>query len=268
MNDKVAIVTGASSGLGAVLAEELAKSGINLVLFARREGPLNETAERCRELGVRVATVVGDVTEVEDCKRMVQAAVSEFGRVDYLMANAGISMWARFEDIEDMAVFRKLMDTNYLGVVHCVHAALPELKKTRGMIVAISSIQGKIGVPLHTGYVASKHAVLGFFEALRMELDGSGVDILSVLPHWLRGTNLRQSAFGKDGETLGASSRKHSKESITLEDCSKAILKAMKKRKRELVIPWKLRALPWLNLINPKIVAWLVKGKVKDQDSH
>ncbi len=266
LQGKVAIVTGASSGLGAVLAQELAKAGVHLALFARREEKLVVTAEHCRSLGVRVITVVGDVTVVDDCKRLVSETVSEFGRVDYLMANAGISMWARFEEIEDVSVFGKLMETNYLGVVNGVHAALPELKKTGGMIVAISSIQGKIGVPLHTGYVASKHAVLGFFEALRMELDGSGVDILTVLPHWLRGTDLRQSAFGKDGEALGASSRKHSKESITLEDCSVAILKAMKKRKRELVIPWKLRALPWLNLINPKIVAWLVKGKVNDQD--
>lgn len=266
LKNKVAIVTGASSGLGAVLAEELARSGAYLALFARREEKLVETAERCRALGARVITVVGDVTEVDDYKRLVAEVVAEFGQVDYLMANAGISMWARFEDIEDMTVFRKLMETNYLGVVNGVHAVLPELKKTGGMIVAVSSIQGKIGVPLHTGYVASKHAVLGFFEALRMELDGSGVDILTVLPHWLRGTDLRQSALGKDGGTLGASSRKHSKESITLEDCSVAILKAMEKRKRELVIPWKLRALPWLNLLNPKIVAWLVKGKVTEQD--
>jgi len=266
LKDKVAIVTGASSGLGVVLAQELAKAGVNLALFARREDKLVATAEQCRSLGVRVITVVGDVTVVDDCKRLVAETVSAFGRVDYLMANAGLSMWARFEDVEDVSVFGKLMETNYLGVVNGVHAVLPELKKTGGMIVAISSIQGKIGVPLHTGYVASKHAVLGFFEALRMELDGSGVDILTVLPHWLRGTDLRQNAFGKDGAALGASSRKHSKESISLEDCSVAILKAMKKRKRELVIPWKLRALPWLNLINPKIVAWLVKGKVKDQD--
>ena len=132
------------------------------------------------------------------------------------------------------------------------------------MVVAIASVQGKIGVPLHTGYVASKHAVLGFLETLRMEVDD--VHILTVLPHWLRGTDLRQSAFGKDGETLGESSRPHNKESISLEDCSVAILKAMQKRKRELVIPWKLRALPWLQLINPKIVEWLVKGKVEAQN--
>ena len=134
------------------------------------------------------------------------------------------------------------------------------------MVVAISSIQGKIGVPLHTAYVASKHAVQGFFEALRPELSGSGVHVLTVLPHWLRGTNLRKYALGKDGEALGASKREHSKESISLEDCSKAILKAMQKRKRELVIPSKLKLLPWLHLISPALVESIVRGEVDRQD--
>ena len=133
------------------------------------------------------------------------------------------------------------------------------------MIVAISSIQGKIGAPLHTGYVASKHAVQGFFEALRMEL-GDSVDVLTVLPHWLRGTNLRKSAFGKDGSALGGSERKHSKESVTLEACSQAVIEAMRKRKRELIIPSKLKLLPWLQLIHPKIVEYFVGGAVKEQD--
>ncbi|MDP6039040.1 MAG: SDR family oxidoreductase [Candidatus Latescibacteria bacterium] len=264
--DKVAIITGASSGLGAVLAVALAKEGVHLSLFARREEKLSETAEHCRGLGVRVITVTGDVTFVEDCKRLIETTMAEFGRLDFLIANAGISMWARFDEVEDVGIFHKLMETNYLGVVHCVHSALEPLKQSQGLVVAIASVQGKIGVPLHTGYVASKHAVLGFLKALRMEV--ADVHVLTVLPHWLRGTDLRQSAFGKDGETLGESSRRHNKESISLEDCSQAILKAMQKRKSELVIPWKLRILPWLQLINPKIVEWLVKGKVKEQNNN
>ena len=264
--DKVVIITGASSGLGAALAVELASAGAHLTLFARREEKLREVAQRCRSLSARVLTVAGDVVRADDCRHLVDAAVAEFGGLDYLIANAGISMWARFEDVSDLGVFRQLMETNYLGVVHCVHPALPHLKARGGMVVSIASIQGKIGVPLHTGYVASKHAVLGFFEALRMELDGSGVDVLTVLPHWLRGTDLRENAFGKDGAALGASRRQHNKESISLENCSRAILKAMRKRRRELVIPWKLRALPWLQLIHPKLVAYLVKGKVNAQE--
>ena len=92
------------------------------------------------------------------------------------------------------------------------------------------------------------------------------MNVLTVLPHWLRGTNLRKSAFGKDGSSMGASEKEHSKESISLEECCQAILKAIEKRKRELVIPSKLKVLPWLNLINPKIVAFFVKGAMEQQD--
>ena len=195
---KTAIISGASSGLGASLALAFAEAGANLALFALDGEGLTETADACRERGGRVLTATGDVGRPEDCQRVVERTVCQYAAVDYLIACAGISMWARFEEIEDISIFRRLMDTNYLGVVHCVYYALPHLKKSRGMVVAISSIQGKIGVPLHTGYVASKHAVQGFFESLRGELRESGVDVLTVLPGWLRGTNLRRAALGKD----------------------------------------------------------------------
>ena len=168
-----------------------------------------------------------------------------------------------FDEVEDLGMFRKLMETNYLGLVYCVHAALPHLKVSKGMIVGIASVQGKFGVPLHTGYGASKHAVLGFLNALRLEVEE--VHVLTVLPHWLEGTNLRQHAFGKDGEALGDSSQRHNKESISLTYCCMAILKAMRKQKRELVLPRHHRALPYLQLIHPKIVEWLVKRKMRDQ---
>ena len=263
--NKVALITGASSGLGAALALALAKRGVHLVLFARRKAMLDEMAAQCRSCGVRAVAVVGDVTRAENCARLIDVARAEFGRIDFLIANAGISMWARFDEVEDTTVFRTLMATNYLGLVYCVHAALPYLKASKGMLVGIASIQGKIGVPLHTGYAASKHAVLGFLKALQMEVPD--VHILTVLPHWIQGTNLRQHALGKDGGPRPASSPRHNKEAISVMKCCEAILTAMKKQKRELVIPWKLRALPWLQLIHPKIVEWLVKDKMKDQDS-
>ncbi|MDE2999838.1 MAG: SDR family oxidoreductase [Gemmatimonadota bacterium] len=265
-NDKVVAITGASSGLGATLALAFADEGADLALFALDEG-VRDTAQACRERGSRAVTAMGDVGKPEDCEAWIDAAVAGLGGVDYLIACAGISMWARFDEVEDLAIFRKLMETNYLGIVHCVYYALPHLKVRDGMVVAISSIQGKIGVPLHTGYVASKHAVQGFFESLRTELSDTGVDVLTVLPHWLRGTNLRKAAFGKHGGSLGASSRKHSKESISLDDASQAIIEAMKKRKRELIIPFKLRFLPWLHLINPKIVEYLVTRGVSKQEN-
>lgn len=263
--EKTVIITGASSGLGAALARALSNLGARLVLCSRNEERLEETGSLCRTPGSSPVTVVGDVTNPGDCRRLVETAVSSHGAIDYLIANAGVSMWARFEDVQDISIFGKIMETNYLGAVHCIYYALPHLRKRSGMIVAVSSIQGKIGVPLHTGYGASKHALQGFLASLRVELDGSGVDILTVLPHWVRGTQLRSNAFQKDGSAVAASPKKHSEASISLQECSTAILKAMRKRRTELVIPPKLKLLPWLNLISPRIVDFLVKGKVEQQ---
>ncbi|HIC68295.1 MAG TPA: SDR family oxidoreductase [Candidatus Latescibacteria bacterium] len=266
--DKSVVITGASSGLGAALGLELARAGARVALFSPESERLKEVAERCAEAGAQALAVIGDVTLPDDCRRLMEETVAEFGGIDYLIANAGISMWAKFEDVEDLGVFRKLMEVNYQGAVNCAYHALPHLKQRRGMLVAITSIQSKIGVPLHTGYVASKHALQGFCESLRMELDldGAGVDILTVLPHWLRGTELREHALSKEGKELGTSSRKHSSESVSVEDACKAILKAMRKRKRELVIPWKLKLLLGLNLIRPQLAESIITGKVRHQD--
>ena len=263
--DKTILITGASSGLGATLALKFAQLGANLALFALDETGLQQVSEQCTQRGAVTVTLAGDVSNPADCQKVTEAAVARFGSLDCLVLCAGISMWTRFEDIEDLSLFKKLMDTNYLGAVNCTYYAMPHLRKSRGMIIAITSIQGKIGVPLHTGYVASKHALQGFFDALRTEISDSGIHILLVLPHWLRGTNLRKSAVGADGQALGKSSAGHNKESISLEECSDAIIRSMHKRQRELIIPPKLRLLPWVKLIAPRLLDYIVSRKVDEQ---
>ncbi len=261
------VITGASSGLGAALAAALAAQGAKSTLFARRSAQLEDVAARCRQAGGEAQVVVGDVTSLDDCRRLVEVATADGSGIDLFIANAGVSMWARFDEVEDPAIYARLMETNYLGVVYPLHYALPHVKTARGSIVAVSSIQGKIGVPLHSGYVASKHAVVGFLSTLRQELKGSGVHVMTVMPHWLRGTHLRANAFAKDGGTVGEGRRGHSKESISLEACSRAILDAVSQRKRELVVPWKLRVLPWLNLLSPDVVDRLVSGAMEAQEN-
>jgi short-subunit dehydrogenase len=209
--------------------------------------------------------VQGDVTEPGDCERLSDITIKTYGSIDHLVLNAGISMWAKFDEITDLSLFQKLIETNYLGNVRLIHLFLPLLKKSRGLITAVSSIQGDIAVPNHSGYVASKHALTGFLNSLRIELKSTGVDIMLIKPHWLRGTNLRGNAFDKDGNKIGNSRKGHNKESISLEECSRKIIKGMADRKRELVIPPKLKLLEWLNLINPKLVEKIVSGKVKEQ---
>ena len=265
LKGKAVVLTGASSGLGAALALACAQAGAKLALLATNKERLDEMVGRCAALGAQVFSQQGDVTCSADCKELIDQTVARYGTVDYLVANAGVSMWVRFDEVEDLTLFQKLIDVNYMGTLNCVHYALPHLKESKGMIVAISSVQGKIGVPLHTGYVAAKHALQGFCEALRMELKESGVDILTVLPNWLQGTNMRQSAFGKGGQRIGGASRKHSKNAITVEAASEAILKAMHKRQRKLVIPWKLRLLMALNLLAPKWAEAIIIAAVNKQ---
>ena len=237
LSNKTVVITGASAGLGATLAVECAQQGARLVVLARNAERLEAVGRECEQLGSEVLTVVGDVAVAEDGKRLVEAAIERFGRIDYLIANAGISMWTEFAAIEDVTLFRKLIEVNYLGAVHCVHPALPHLKKSKGLFVAISSIQGQVGVPLHTGYSASKHALQGFCDALRMEVAESGVGVMAVLLHWLKGTELRQRALGKDGKALGDASREHRAEAVSLEEAAQAIVRGMQQRQQRLYVP-------------------------------
>ena len=269
------VITGASSGLGAELAKELASYKPNLVLISRNLQKLQQVEMQCNERGANSIAIQGDVASKNDCKRLVEKTINTFNSIDHLVLNAGLSMWAKFEETTDLSLFQKLIETNYLSTVYLTHLFLPYLIKSKGLVTAISSIQGEIAVPYHSGYVASKHAVTGFLNTLRMELKDRGVDVMLVKPHWLRGTDLRKNAFGKNGNKIGESGnqslwerKEHSKESIPLEECSRIIVKGMIKRKRELVIPPKLKLLLWLKLIYPKIVDKIVSGKVKEQEKN
>ena len=266
LNNKTVAITGASAGLGATLALECARRGARLVILARNAERLEAVARECEQLGSEVLTVAGDVAVAEDGKRLVEAAIERFGRIDYLVANAGVSMWTAFAEIEDVALFRTLMEVNYLGAVHCVHPALPHLKKSKGFFVAISSIQGQVGVPLHTGYSASKHALQGFCDALRMEVADSGVGVMTVLLHWLKGTELRQRALGKDRKALGRASRKHRSQAVRLEAAAQAIVRGMQKRRQRLYVPRRLRLLAVTHALWPPLAEWIVKGKVAREE--
>ncbi len=266
LKNKTVVITGASTGLGATLARKCAQQGARLVILARNGKRLEAVARECEQLGGEVMTVVGDVAVAEDGKRLVEAAIERFGRIDYLVANAGVSQWTAFAEIEDVALFRTLMEVNYLGAVYCVHPALPHLKKSKGHFVAISSIQGQVGVPLHTGYSASKHALQGFCDALRMEVAESGVGVMTVLLHWLKETELRQRALGRDGKALGTASRRHRAEAVSLEEAAQAIVRGMQKRQQRLYVPRRLRLLAVVHALWPPLAERVVKGKVAREE--
>ncbi len=251
--NKTIILTGASAGIGKTLAIALAGQGADLVLAARDASALAEVVAACHAAGGQAIAVPTDVTQPEACQQLVEQAIATFGQIDILVNNAGISMLSRFDQVTDLSIFDQVMRVNYLGAVYCTHYALPHLKASRGLVVAISSLCGKTAVPTRTGYVASKHAMQGFFDTLRIELRGTGVDVLVVSPGFVA-TDIRERALGGDGQPLGQSPRDESQGNMSVEECVQQIVWAMERRKREHVMTLKGKAIPWAKLVAPGLV--------------
>jgi short-subunit dehydrogenase len=261
--DNVVIVTGASAGIGRELALQLASRGAHLALAARDAAKLEEAAAECRARGVRGIAVPTDVGEQEQCRALVERTVAELGRVDTLVNNAGISMWARFEEITDLAGFETMMRVNYLGSVYCTHYALPHLRKTNGRIVGVSSLTGKTGVPTRTGYAASKHAMTGFFDSLRIELSDSGVTVTMVYPGFVA-TEIRERALGPDGRPLGAgNSPVREREVMSAAECARQILEAAASRRRELIMTTRGKVGWMLKFVAPTLVDRITKKAIE-----
>ena len=263
MKGKTAVITGASSGLGKTLALDLAREQMNLVLAARNADALTEIAAQVEDLGSAVLVQPTDVTDHVQCRAMIERTMDRFGQIDFLILSAGISMWVRFDEITDLSILRTVMDTNYFGAVNCILPALPHLKENQGSVVAISSAQAVIGVPHHTGYSASKHALRGFLEALEFEM-GDEIHILNVMPGWIRDTNLRGNALAGDGTHLSGTPP-HDHQAVSLEECSHKIISSMRRRRREIYIPAKLKALPWLRVLAPGWLKVIIKRAVGKQ---
>ena len=252
--DNVVVVTGASAGIGAELARQLAAGGAWLALAARGAARLEEVAAECRALGGKALAVPTDVGEEAQCRALVERTVAEYGRLDTLVNNAGIGMWARFDEITDLSIFERVMRVNYLGSVYCTHHALPHLKRSRGRIVGVSSLTGRTGVPTRSAYAASKHAMAGLFDTLRIELDGTGVSVTMIYPGFVA-TEIRERAFGPDGRPLGAgNSPVREREVMTAEECARRIVDAAAARRREVVMTARARVGMWLKLIAPGAV--------------
>ena len=263
--NKTFIITGASAGIGQELAIALAKQGAHLVLAARNQATLEETADSCNQSGGKAIAVPTDVTDPEACRHLIERAKNTFGAIDVLVNNAGISMYARFEEVTDISLFERIMKVNYLGAVYCTHYALPHLKESQGLLVAISSLSGKTGVPTRSGYVASKHAMQGFFDTLRIELRGTGVDVLVVSPGFIA-TDMRQRVIGTDGNPIAASLGNEEQKAMPVSECVNQIIQAMAQRRRECVMTRKGRYGLWLKLIAPGLVDLMAARAVRSQN--
>lgn len=250
--ENVTIITGASSGLGRELALQLSDRGAWLALGARNAEKLDELAEECINRGGKAIAVPTDVSDADRCQKLIETTLAEYGRIDTLINNAGIAGSSRFDQYENLSVFEKIIQVNFMGSVYCTHHALPHLKKTQGRLVGISSIAGKCPKAVADGYTPSKYALSGFFSSLRLELIDSGVSVTVVYPGWIN-TGITSRSLMADGKMVGKVSDVD-QNGMPVETCAARTLKAIAKRKREVILPNRYSSLPWLNLLAPKVM--------------
>ncbi len=229
LKGKVVIVTGASSGIGESLAREYAKRGASVVLGARQEDKLKTIVADIEEGGGVATYSACDVVKVDDCEALVRCAIDRFGGVDILVCNAGLSMRALFDDVE-LDVLHRLMDVNFWGAVNCIKFALPYIQSSRGSIVGVSSVAGIHGLPARTGYSASKYAMTGFLETIRIENLKKGVHVMITCPGFTA-SNVRFSALTADGTSQGDTPRQEDK-MMTSQQVAKIIIRDTARRRR------------------------------------
>ena len=258
---KTIVLTGASAGIGHALARAVAPQKPRLVLAARDEARLHAVAEECRALGAEALVARTDVGVAEECRTLIERTLARFDRVDALVLNAGMSMWARFDEVDDLSIYERLMRVNYLGCVWLAHAALPELKRARGQIVAVASLAGLTGVPTRTGYAASKHALIGFCDSLRIELQDDGVDVTVVAPDFVV-SEIHRRSLGPDGQPRGDSPMQESR-IMTTEDCAEMILRAMEGRKRMVIGSMRGHFGRWARLVAPGVVDRIARRAIE-----
>jgi short-subunit dehydrogenase len=230
---KVVIITGASSGIGLACAWEFARRGASVVLASRNSDAIDKLSHEIRSQGLDALACTTDVTLEEDCRKLVAAAVKRYLRIDILINNAGISMRALFSQV-DLGVLKKLMDVNFWGTVYCTKYALPYLLESKGTLAGVSSIAGYQGLPGRTGYSASKFAMHGFLEAVRIENMDKGLHVLIAAPGFTA-SNIRKSALIASGAEQGSSPLTEEK-MMPADEVARHIHKAVTKRKRSLVL--------------------------------
>lgn len=234
MKGKIIIITGASSGIGKALAKEFFSRGALLALGARRIDQLE--ALKAELNAPDILCVETDVSKETDCKRLIDRTIECYGHIDILINNAGISMRALFKDL-DLDVMHRVMDVNFYGTVYCTKYALPYLLERKGSLVGIISIAGHVGLPGRSAYSASKFAVRGFLDTIRIEHLHSGLHVLVAAPGFTA-SDVRKVALTADGSPQGETPRNEAS-MMSAETCALHIARAVDQRKRALILTFK-----------------------------
>jgi short-subunit dehydrogenase len=255
MKGKVVLITGASGGIGLALAQRFGAEGANLSICGRSASALEEARKSLSSQGYKVLAVQADVANKEDCARFIDSSLKEYGRIDVLVNNAGISMRALFRDMS-LDVMEQIMQINFMGTVYCTRYALEALIQSKGSIVGISSIAGYRGLPARCGYSASKFAMNGFLESIRTELLYEGVNVLTASPGFTA-SGILNKALSADGSPQGESPLDEAK-IMSAEAVADCIFKAVVARKRSLILTRQGKLTVWMNKWFPALMDKMV----------
>jgi len=243
----VVLLTGASAGIGKETAIQLSRLGARLCLCARREPLLQEIVKTCEGNGAQAFYVVADMTVEADCRKVVEACVKRFERIDVLLLNAGRGSLLPFEEVRDLRAYREVMDVNYWGCVAMTMFALPHIKRSSGNITVISSLAGKFAFPRRTGYAPTKHALQAFFNVLRLEQPS--ISITLVCPGYVV-SDIHQNAVGARADQAA---RRDLSKFMPTDVCVRATLEASARRDRELLLGPRTTIAVWLTAFAPSL---------------
>jgi short-subunit dehydrogenase len=260
--DKVVWITGASSGIGEALAKAFAKENAKLILSARRTDELERVKKDCGLNNENCLILPLDLSDTTAIDKKTNEALAKFSRIDVLVNNGGISQRSLGKDTP-LEIDRKIMEVNFFGQVALTKSVLPHMLKQRsGQIVVMSSIAGKFGFWFRTAYSASKHALQGFFEALRLETEEQGIKILIAVPGKIQ-SNISIHALKSDGSKNEVMDKSQA-EGMPAEECAAIILDAIKKEKEEVLIGGREIKAVWLKRHFPKWFGRVIRKQTRE----
>jgi len=257
IKDKVIWITGASSGIGEALVYQLSKSGARIILSSRREEELLRVKNNAGLSDENCLIIPLDLSNTNDCGIWINQIISKFGKIDMLINNGGQSQRSSVLDTDER-IERKLFEINYFSAVNLSKAVIPYmLKQKQGKIIVISSIAGKFGFFLRSSYSAAKHALHGYFESLRLELEQKGISVLIVCPGKIK-TKVSLNAVSNGGKEHNEMDPSH-ENAMSAEECAKQIISAIIQNKEEVFIGGKELLIVKIKRFFPALFAKLIR---------